>query len=200
MFVWSMILISYIVFRRRRPAPARGLDLQDARLRLHAVRGARVLRASCWWRWGRPTTPGWRCFVAPVWFLLLGAAWHFNRKSPLQQARIVEWKAVRSQPKTVPVAGLGRTRLPGRAQPLPELRPDPPAGQLPVRRARPTGGPDDGDARRDGDGGDPDHRCQREDAANDATAPPSRTRRTRSPCRRGPARRRVNPRWTSPSC
>ena len=36
-------------------------------------------------------------FVAPVWFLLLGAAWHFNRKSPLQQARIVEWKAVRSQ-------------------------------------------------------------------------------------------------------
>jgi D-serine/D-alanine/glycine transporter len=36
-------------------------------------------------------------FVAPVWFLLLGVAWHFNRKSPLQQARIVEWTAVRSQ-------------------------------------------------------------------------------------------------------
>jgi D-serine/D-alanine/glycine transporter len=31
--------------------------------------------------------------VAPVWFLILGAAWYVNRKTPLQQARIVEWKA-----------------------------------------------------------------------------------------------------------
>ena len=66
MFVWSMILVSYIVFRRRRPGPARGLGLQDARLGLHAVRGARVLRASCWWRWPRPTTPAWHCRGAPV--------------------------------------------------------------------------------------------------------------------------------------
>ena len=62
MFVWSMILISYIVFRRRRPAAARGLEVQDARLRLHAVRGARASSASCWWHWARPTTPGSPCW------------------------------------------------------------------------------------------------------------------------------------------
>jgi D-serine/D-alanine/glycine transporter len=28
-----------------------------------------------------------------VWFLLLGAAWYFNRQTPLQQARIAEWNA-----------------------------------------------------------------------------------------------------------
>lgn len=32
--------------------------------------------------------------VAPAWFLLLGAAWCFNRQAPVQQARIAEWKAV----------------------------------------------------------------------------------------------------------
>jgi len=25
--------------------------------------------------------------------VLLGVAWHFNRQTPLQQARIAEWKA-----------------------------------------------------------------------------------------------------------
>jgi D-serine/D-alanine/glycine transporter len=43
-------------------------------------------------------------FVTPVWFLLLGAAWYLNRQTPLQQARIAEWKAVRDA-ETVPVAG-----------------------------------------------------------------------------------------------
>lgn len=42
--------------------------------------------------------------VTPVWFLLLGGAWHFNRQSPLQQARIAEWKAVR-RAEEVPAAG-----------------------------------------------------------------------------------------------
>ena len=32
-------------------------------------------------------------YVAPIWFVLLGVAWYFNRQTPLQQARILEWKA-----------------------------------------------------------------------------------------------------------
>ena len=32
-------------------------------------------------------------YVAPIWFVLLGVAWFFNRQTPLQQARILEWKA-----------------------------------------------------------------------------------------------------------
>jgi D-serine/D-alanine/glycine transporter len=34
--------------------------------------------------------------VAPVWFLILGVAWYFNRQTPVQQARIEEHKAVRA--------------------------------------------------------------------------------------------------------
>jgi D-serine/D-alanine/glycine transporter len=37
------------------------------------------------------TRPG--LFVAPIWFVLLGGAWYFNRQTPMQQARIADWKA-----------------------------------------------------------------------------------------------------------
>jgi len=32
-------------------------------------------------------------FVFPIWLLFMGVAWYFNRKTPLQQARILEWEA-----------------------------------------------------------------------------------------------------------
>ena len=44
MFVWSIILISYIVFRRRRPRAAPGKRFQGSRRFVHAVRGVGVLR------------------------------------------------------------------------------------------------------------------------------------------------------------
>jgi hypothetical protein len=34
-------------------------------------------------------------FVFPLWFLLLGLAWHLKRKAAMQQAPIQEWKTVR---------------------------------------------------------------------------------------------------------
>ena len=45
-------------------------------------------------------------YVVPVWFVGLGAAWYFNRQTPLQQARIAEWKAVAAAEK----AALALTR------------------------------------------------------------------------------------------
>ena len=44
MFVWSIILVSYIVYRKSSPAAARGEQVQDARRNVHALCGARVLR------------------------------------------------------------------------------------------------------------------------------------------------------------
>lgn len=92
MFVWSMIMISYLAFRRRRP-------------QLHAASkyrmpGARVMPwvvlaffGFMLWALGQADDTRLALVVAPVWFLGLAAAWWFNRKAPLQQARIEEWKA-----------------------------------------------------------------------------------------------------------
>ena len=33
-------------------------------------------------------------YVAPLWFAGVGLAWYINRQTPVQQARIVEWKAM----------------------------------------------------------------------------------------------------------
>jgi len=96
MFVWSMILVSYIVFRRRRPAlhEASSFKMPGSAFMPYVVLAFFVFMLVAL---GQADDTRLALFVAPVWFLLLGAAWYFNRKSPLQQARIVEWKAVRSQ-------------------------------------------------------------------------------------------------------
>ncbi|TFC35166.1 amino acid permease [Cryobacterium sp. TMT2-14] len=92
MFVWSIIMVSYLAFLRRRP-------------HLHAASkyrmpGARFMPwvvlaffAFMLWALGQADDTRLALVVAPVWFLALGAAWYVNRKAPLQQARIVEWKA-----------------------------------------------------------------------------------------------------------
>jgi D-serine/D-alanine/glycine transporter len=103
MFVWSMILISYIVFRRRRPAlhAASKFKMPGSGFMPYVVLAffGFMLVAL-----GQADDTRLALLVTPVWFLLLGAAWHFNRQTPLQQARIAEWKAVRDA-ETVPVAG-----------------------------------------------------------------------------------------------
>lgn len=38
-------------------------------------------------------------FVVPLWFLLLGVAWHLSSKAAMQQAPIQEWKTVRDVEK-----------------------------------------------------------------------------------------------------
>ncbi|WP_104181388.1 amino acid permease [Arthrobacter sp. B0490] len=97
MFVWSMILISYLAFRRRRPElherstfkmPGSSfmpyVVLAFFLFMLVALAQAEDTRLAL--------------FVAPLWFILLGGAWFLNSRTPLQQARIEEHRAlVRSE-------------------------------------------------------------------------------------------------------
>jgi len=91
-FTWSMILASYIAYRRRRP-------------HLHAVSAFKmpgstfmpyvVLVFFALMVIALAQDPDTRLglYVAPVWFALLAVAWHFNSKAPRQQARLQAWKA-----------------------------------------------------------------------------------------------------------
>ncbi len=92
MFVWSIIMVSYLAFLRRRP-------------HLHAASkyrmpGARFMPwvvlaffAFMLWALGQADDTRLALIVAPIWFLVLGIAWYVNRRAPLQQARVEEWKA-----------------------------------------------------------------------------------------------------------
>jgi D-serine/D-alanine/glycine transporter len=93
MFVWSMILISYIAFRRRRPElhAESAFKMPGGTFMPYVVLAFFVFMLVAL---AQADDTRLALFVAPVWFLILGAAWHFNRKTPLQQARIAEWKAV----------------------------------------------------------------------------------------------------------
>jgi D-serine/D-alanine/glycine transporter len=103
MFVWSMILVSYIVFRRRRPElhAASKFKMPGSGFMPYVVLAffGFMLVAL-----GQADDTRLALLVAPLWFLMLGAAWYFNRQTPLQQARIAEWKAVRDA-APVPAAG-----------------------------------------------------------------------------------------------
>ncbi len=91
-FTWSMIMVSYIAYLRRRPQLHAGstfkmpgsafmpyVVLVFFGLMLVALAQAADTRLGL--------------YVAPIWFVILGIAWYFNRKTPLQQARILEWEA-----------------------------------------------------------------------------------------------------------
>ncbi|TFB48156.1 amino acid permease [Cryobacterium tagatosivorans] len=92
MFVWSIIMVSYIAFLRRRPQlhAASKYKMPGARVMPWVVLG---FFAFMLWALGQAEDTRLALIVAPLWFLGLGAAWYFNRQAPLQQARIAEWKA-----------------------------------------------------------------------------------------------------------
>jgi D-serine/D-alanine/glycine transporter len=87
-----MILISYIVFRRRRPKlhEASAFKMPGGTFMPYVVLAFFVFMLVAL---AQADDTRLALVVAPVWFLLLGAAWYFNRQTPLQQARIEEWKA-----------------------------------------------------------------------------------------------------------
>ncbi len=97
-FTWSMIMVSYIAFRRRRPQLHHhsAFKMPFSRVMPYVVLAffgfvlVALTRAD-------DTRTG--LFVAPIWFAGLGVAWFFNRRTPVQQARIVEWKAVAAAEK-----------------------------------------------------------------------------------------------------
>ena len=93
MFVWSIILASYLVFRKRRPE-------------LHAASTFKtpggipmvwvVFAFFAFLIWALTTQPDTlvALLVTPLWFAILGAAFAVVRRSPLHQARVAEWKAM----------------------------------------------------------------------------------------------------------
>lgn len=92
MFVWSIIMVSFIAFLRRRPHlhAASKYKMPGAHVMPWVVLG---FFGFMLWALGQAEDTRLALVVAPLWFLGLGAAWYFNRKAPLQQARIEEWKA-----------------------------------------------------------------------------------------------------------
>jgi D-serine/D-alanine/glycine transporter len=95
MFVWSMILISYLAFRRRRPAlhEASIFKMPGSAFMPYVVLAffAFMLVALA-----QADDTRLALFVTPIWFIALTGAWVINRKTPLQQARIEEHKAARA--------------------------------------------------------------------------------------------------------
>jgi D-serine/D-alanine/glycine transporter len=109
MFVWSMILVSYIVYRRRRPHlhAASAYKMPGSRFMPYVVLvffGFMLVALAQ----ASDTRTG--LYVVPAWFVLLAVAWHFNSKKPLQQARLAAWNAMVADEKaalkeTVTLAG-----------------------------------------------------------------------------------------------
>ncbi|MEC5198720.1 D-serine/D-alanine/glycine transporter [Arthrobacter sp. PL16] len=87
MFVWSMILISYLAFRRRRPElhEQSSFKMPGSSFMPYVVLAFFLFMLVAL---AQADDTRLALFVAPIWFVLLGAAWLVNRRTPLQQARI----------------------------------------------------------------------------------------------------------------
>jgi len=91
-FTWSMIMVSYLAYRRRRPQlhATSTFKMPGARFMPYVVL---VFFALMLVALAQADDTRLGLYVAPIWFVVLGVAWHFNRRTPLQQARIADWKA-----------------------------------------------------------------------------------------------------------
>ncbi|MBO0897077.1 MULTISPECIES: D-serine/D-alanine/glycine transporter [Arthrobacter] len=93
MFVWTIILLSYLVFRKRRP------HLHEAskfRMPGGVVMVYVVLAFFAFILWALTTQADTlqALLVTPIWFVLLGVVYAFLRRTPLHQARVAEYKAM----------------------------------------------------------------------------------------------------------
>jgi D-serine/D-alanine/glycine transporter len=91
-FTWSMIMVSYIAYCRRRPQlhAASAFKMPGSTFMPYVVLTFFALMIVALAQ-AADTRLG--LIVVPLWFLALALAWYFNRQTPLQQARIEEWKA-----------------------------------------------------------------------------------------------------------
>jgi D-serine/D-alanine/glycine transporter len=97
-FTWSMIMVSYIAYLRRRPQlhASSTFKMPGSTFMPYVVLVFFFLMIVALAQ-AADTRLG--LYVAPIWFVLLGVAWYFNRQTPLQQARILEWKAMAAAEK-----------------------------------------------------------------------------------------------------
>lgn len=93
MFVWSIILASYLVFRKRRP---RLHEASTFKMPGGIVMVWVVFAFFGFLVWALTTQPDTltALLVTPTWFAVLAVAYALVRKSPLHQARVAEWKAM----------------------------------------------------------------------------------------------------------
>jgi D-serine/D-alanine/glycine transporter len=106
-FVWSIILASYIAFRRRRP-------------QLHEASKYRmpggipmvwvVFAFFAFVLWALTTQPDtlMALLVTPVWFLVLGAAWLVLRRRPAHVARFHRFRSELAQDMDTEASTIGR--------------------------------------------------------------------------------------------
>ena len=96
MFVWSIILFSYLAYRRRRPHlhEESKFKLPGGRIMVYVVLAFFVFIL-----WALTTQPDTltALLVTPIWFALLGGAYAVLRRTPLHQARVAEYKAMAAE-------------------------------------------------------------------------------------------------------
>ena len=106
---WSMIMVTYVVYRRRRPHlhEASSFKMPFSTFMPYVVLTFFALMLVAL-SLDAETRLG--LYVAPLWFFLLAVAWRFNSRTPLQQARILEWQAMADAEKAalVKTAALSR--------------------------------------------------------------------------------------------
>ena len=95
---WSMIMYTYLIYRRRRPHlhEASSFKMPFSRVMPYVVLVFFALMVVAL-AMDAETRLG--LYVAPIWFVLLGIAWRYNSKTPRQQARIQEWKTTAAAEK-----------------------------------------------------------------------------------------------------
>ena len=108
-FTWAMIMVSYIAYLRRRPQlhAASSFKMPGSQFMPYVVLAFFAFMIVALAQ-AADTRLG--LFVVPIWFVLLGVAWYFNRQTPLQQARIAEWKAMAEAEKIALTERVAPTR------------------------------------------------------------------------------------------
>ncbi|CEA09478.1 D-serine/D-alanine/glycine transporter [Arthrobacter saudimassiliensis] len=95
MFVWTLILVSYLAYRRRRPHlhAASTFKLPGGVVMIYVV-----LAFFAFLLWALTTQPDTlqALLVTPIWFLLLGVVYAVMRRRPEHRARVAGFKAQRS--------------------------------------------------------------------------------------------------------
>ncbi|MET4060883.1 D-serine/D-alanine/glycine transporter [Arthrobacter sp. UYP6] len=93
MFVWTVILLSYLVFRKRRPQlhEASKFKMPGGVVMVYVVLAFFVFIL---WALTTQADTLQALLVTPIWFALLGVVYAFLRRTPVHQARVAEYKAL----------------------------------------------------------------------------------------------------------